>query len=145
MKTIVTLLATLLISTTALAHVTLQQRTTSPGMYRAVLQVPHGCAGKATTELRVSIPAQMDRVRPMPKAGWQLEITREDDQVTELRWFGGELLDEHYDEFIFRGRIAADAQGELLVPVLQYCGDEVSRWIEADTSTRYPAARVVVQ
>lgn len=134
-----------LASTSALAHVTLQQSTATPGQYRAVLQVPHGCTGNPTTELRVRIPAGFSQVKPMPKAGWELEIVKSNDNVTELRWFGGELLDEHYDEFVFRGRIGADVKGEVLVPVLQYCSDQVSRWIAADRSQSYPAPRVRVE
>ena len=42
---------------TALAHVTLETREAPVGAsYKAVLRVPHGCEGTATTALRVRIP-----------------------------------------------------------------------------------------
>jgi uncharacterized protein YcnI len=41
----------------AIAHVTLENREAPVGAgYKAVLRVPHGCEGTATTTLRVRIP-----------------------------------------------------------------------------------------
>ena len=52
----------------ALAHVTLAVPTATPGTgYKAVLRVPHGCDGAATTGIRVQIPEGYIAVKPMPK------------------------------------------------------------------------------
>ncbi|TIM61759.1 MAG: DUF1775 domain-containing protein, partial [Mesorhizobium sp.] len=41
----------------ALAHITLETQEAAVGStYKAVLRVPHGCEGKATTAVRVQIP-----------------------------------------------------------------------------------------
>ena len=41
----------------ALAHITLETQEAAAGStYKAVLRVPHGCEGKATTAVRVQIP-----------------------------------------------------------------------------------------
>ena len=60
----------------AAAHVTLETQEAKIGEpYKAVLQVPHGCEGTATTALRVRIPAGLIAVKPMSKPGWTLATT----------------------------------------------------------------------
>ena len=50
-------LSACLIAVPAAAHVTLENREAPVGAgYKAVLRVPHGCEGTATTALRVRIP-----------------------------------------------------------------------------------------
>lgn len=55
------------------SHVVLHERTaTALSTYRAVFQVGHGCEGAATNQIRVSLPAGMQGVKPMPKPGWTI-------------------------------------------------------------------------
>lgn len=131
---------------TAFAHVTLETGEAAVGStYKAVLRVPHGCEGKATTAIRVKIPEGFIAVKPMPKPGWKLETVKGKyaksyelwgetvaEGVTEVDWSGGELPDEFYDEFVFRGTLAGDlpAGGRLFFPVVQECGEAADRWIE---------------
>lgn len=129
----------------ASAHVTLEtQQAVAGATYKAVLRVPHGCGGSATTAVRIRIPDGMTGVKPMPKPGWQLttevgklavplddghggQIT---EGVREIAWSGGKLLDAHYDEFVFRGALP-NRPGEMLwFPVVQECEKGVDRWIE---------------
>src|SRR5262249_35554825 len=57
----------------AAAHVTLEhQQAKVSAPYKAVLRVPHGCEGTATTAIRVKIPDGVIGVKPMPKSGWTL-------------------------------------------------------------------------
>ena len=130
----------------ALAHVSLETQEAAVGStYKAVLRVPHGCGGKATTAVRVKVPEGVLAVKPMPKAGWKLETTKGkyaksyelwgetvSEGVTEVNWSGGDLPDEFYDEFVFRGTLAADlpAGEKLFFPVVQECADAAERWIE---------------
>lgn len=130
----------------AFAHVTLETGEAAVGStYKAVLRVPHGCEGKATTAIRVKIPEGLIAVKPMPKAGWKLETIkgkyaksyelwgeRVAEGVTEVSWSGGDLPDEFYDEFVFRGTLAGDlpAGEKLFFPVVQECGEAADRWIE---------------
>jgi uncharacterized protein YcnI len=66
--------------------------------------------------------------------------------VTEIAWTGGELPDEWYDEFVFRGGSPTSRPGRsCYFPVVQECPDgAVHRWIEipeparAPTTTRSP-------
>ena len=56
------------------AHMTLETaEAPAGGSYKAVIRVPHGCDGAATTEIRVQVPEGFYSVKPMPHAGWQLE------------------------------------------------------------------------
>ena len=104
----------------ATAHVTLENLEAKVGTsYKAVLRVPHGCDGTATTVIRVKIPEGVIGVKPMPKPGWTLttvtgkypkaydlfhrQIT---EGVTEISWSGGKLPDDWYDEFVFQGFLA---------------------------------------
>lgn len=138
--------AALLLTTPAVAHVTLDASEAVIGTTeKLVLQVPHGCAGAATTKLRVQIPEGVIGVKPMPKAGWELEKIHGTyaqphelrgasltEGVTEIAW-SGHLPDDEYDEFTLRGFFSTDleAGAMLYLPVVQECEDgNVERWIE---------------
>lgn len=139
----------------ASAHVTLEAGAAPAGStYRAVLRVPHGCDGAATTAIRVEIPEGMFGVKPMPHAGWSLatetgtyvrdydnhgETLREG--VTAVTWSGGDLPDAFYDEFVFRGTLAADLPtgSALAFPVIQRCGDRTVAWTATPGAEGEPA------
>jgi uncharacterized protein YcnI len=130
----------------ASAHVTLEVGEAAAGTsYKAVIRVPHGCEGAATVKVSVRIPEGVIAVKPMPHAGWTLETVKGKyakaydywgtplaEGVTEVTWSGGKLLDEHYDEFVFRGMLAAELPaGPIYFPVVQECENgSAERWIE---------------
>lgn len=138
-------LTTLAMTTTAVAHVTLESREAKAGSYyKAVLKVPHGCDGTATLKVRTAIPEGVIGVKPMPKAGWQLETARGAyaksypvahgapvaEGVKEIVWTG-KLLDENYDEFAFQAQLAAELKpGLLYFPVTQICEKGEIAWKE---------------
>lgn len=133
----------------AIAHITLETGEAAAGStYKAVLRVGHGCGdGQPTTAVRVQIPEGVIDVKPMPKPGWTLETTVEPyaepaelhgeavtEGVREVIWSGGSLPDEHYDEFVMRVLLPAGEPGEVIYfPLVQECGEAVSRWIEIPT------------
>ena len=131
----------------ASAHVTLENRQAAVGKsyYKAVFAVPHGCAGSATTKIRVQIPEGAIAIKPMPKPGWGLETikgkyateyelhgSKLSEGVKEVVWSGGKLLDDNYDEFIMATFLAPNLKpnSTLYFPVVQECEQGVSRWIE---------------
>jgi uncharacterized protein YcnI len=132
--------------TPAMAHVTLEAQEAKVGSgYKAVLRVPHGCSGSATTSIRVKVPEGLIGVKPMPKPGWALTTTTGkypktyklfhaelNEGVTEIGWSGGKLPDDWYDEFVFTGFLADDLEPgkKLYFPVVQECEKGVHRWIE---------------
>lgn len=134
------------LATSAFAHVTLEQSQAPVGSsYKAVLRVPHGCDGSATTAIRVRIPEGVLDVKPMPKPGWTITMVKGkygashnlyhaqvSAGVTEVDWSGGKLPDEYYDEFVFQSFLANDlSPGQTIYfPVVQECEQGVHRWIE---------------
>lgn len=143
------------IATTAHAHVTLeQQQAVANSTYKAVLRVPHGCEGSPTVRLRVQVPDGMVNVKPQPKAGWELSTVRGPlptpvsgdhgaritEGVREIVWSGGRLLDEHYEEFVFRGQLPNKAGEIVYVPVVQECEKGVDRWIEIPAAGQNPGS-----
>ena len=144
----------------AMAHIGLAQGEAVVGStFRATLVVGHGCAGAGTTQVKVQIPEGFYNVRPMPKAGWQLEIetgtyehpfenhgTTLTEGVKVITWSGGELPDSQFDEFVFRGTFGADLEAgtKFYFPVLQQCGDVEDAWIDTggDEDAEYPAPAV---
>lgn len=140
------LAALLLGSAPAFAHITLEKDEAKVGStYKAVLRVPHGCEGKATTAVRVQVPEGVIGAKPMPKPGWKLETVKGkyeksydlygspvSEGVKEIVWSGGDLPDDFYEEFVFRATITdgLPAGETIYFPVVQECGDAVDRWIE---------------
>lgn len=130
----------------AFAHATLEVEKAQVGaFYKAVMRVPHGCAGSPTIRVRIRIPEGFIGVKPMPKPGWTLETTKGKydkphqlfrasltEGVREISWSGGRLPDDQYDEFVFTGTVANDSSpGESLwFPTVQDCETGSERWIE---------------
>ena len=133
----------------AFAHATLEVQEAAIGSgYKAVLRVPHGCGTEATHTVRVQIPEGFFAVKPMPKAGWTLEIvtgsyensydnhgTAVTEGVKEIVWSGGDLKNEWYDEFVFRGTFAGSLEaGTFYFPVVQECATGEEAWIDTTGS-----------
>jgi periplasmic copper chaperone A len=130
----------------ASAHVTLENRQATIGSsYKAVFEVPHGCAGSATIKIRVQIPEGVIAAKPMPKAGWNVEVIKGkyaadydyhgaklSDGVKEVVWSGGKLPDDNYDEFVIHTYLTAALKPNtnLYFPVVQECEQGISRWID---------------
>ena len=130
----------------ASAHVTLENRQATIGSgYKAVFAVPHGCGGSATTKIRVQIPEGVIAVKPMPKAGWNVETikgkyaaeydyhgTKYSEGVKEVVWSGGKLPDDYYDEFVISTFLTGVLKPDtvLYFPTVQECEQGISRWID---------------
>lgn len=158
MKQLALALTLLACSSAALAHVTLETREAIAGStYKATLRVPHGCDGSATTAVTVLLPEGFARAKPMPKAGWKLKTTKQavtpfddhgkliSEDVREIRWSGGKLPDDQYEEFVFRGRLPAKAGETAWFKVIQQCEKGETRWEQipvAGSKADYPATGV---
>jgi uncharacterized protein YcnI len=135
-----------LATSSASAHVTLENRQTTIGsFYKAVFAVPHGCAGSPTVKIRVQIPEGVIAVKPMPKAGWNVEAikgkyaaeydfhgSKLSEGVKEVVWSGGKLADDNYDEFVLSTYLTGGLKPNttLYFPVVQECEQGISRWID---------------
>lgn len=160
---IATIMALAVAAPAAFAHVTLEQQKAPIGeTYKAVLRVPHGCDGSATTAIRVQVPEGIVAARPQPKGGWDLATEKGDYEqahdlygstiksgVREIDWTGGHLPDAYYDEFVFSGYLSNDLKPgtTLYVPVVQECERDAIHWIDrpddgSDIDSDTPAAEL---
>lgn len=128
MKKCFTLLAMLGV-TAAQAHVTLDQATAYAGTYQKLaFRVGHGCDGKATTGLTVTLPEGATHAKPMPKAGWKISVT-DSGALREISWQGGPLPDAYFDEFVMQVKLSGEP-GKLYFRVVQACGKVSVAWDE---------------
>lgn len=148
--------AAFFVAAPAFAHATLEVQQAEIGKsYKAVLRVPHGCGSEATNVVRIQIPEGFFSVKPMPKAGWTLETvtgpyakaydnhgTPLTEGVKEIVWKDGNLPNEWYDEFVFRGTFAGDLEpGKFYFPSVQECATGEEAWIDVsgDANAEMPA------
>lgn len=145
-------LSSTMMTSTVFAHATLATSTAPAGShYKGVLKVGHGCEGEATHTLRVQLPLEMQRAKPMPKPGWDLELKRQQldtpydyygseitEDVRELVWSGGNLSDDYYDEFVFTARLAGEPGQTLYVKTIQQCVNGEQRWVEIPVKGQDP-------
>lgn len=146
-------LAAFLFMQPASAHVTLEQGEAPVGAsYKAVFRVPHGCEQSATVKLTVRIPEGIIAVKPMVKAGWEIETKRGNyektysyfhgatfsEGVKEVTWSGGKLPDSFYDEFVLSMFVSADLKPgrKLYFPVIQACEKGVHNWVEVPAADK---------
>lgn len=134
MKKLISLLV-LALPTVAGAHAVIEQTDAESGSYyKGVVGISHGCDGSATTKVTIDIPNGVRGAKPMPKAGWNLDVVKSQlvkpyqshgktvvEDVTQISWYGNTLEHGHYDEFVFRGQIGVGTGTRLYFPVRQEC------------------------
>jgi uncharacterized protein YcnI len=137
----------LAISLPAAAHITLEYQVANAGSYyKATFKVGHGCGTSPVKQIVVSIPAGVQGAKPMPKAGWALEITQEKlaqpivdhgktitEGVAHITWTAKTpadyLQNGWYDEFVLQAKLLAK-EGTLYWPVIQICEAGRVDWTE---------------
>jgi uncharacterized protein YcnI len=147
----VAIAAALIMPYHALAHATLEVQEARAGTwYKARMGIAHGCAGSPTLAVRIQLPPDVMGVKPQPKPGWRLEIIRAKldqpitgshgeqitERVSEVRWTGGRLLDEHLEEFVMQFRLPNRPGETLYFPTVQDCETGTHRWIEIPAAGR---------
>jgi periplasmic copper chaperone A len=132
------------LATAASAHVVLAPAAAPAGSYVfGAFRVGHGCAGAATTALRIELPPDLLMAKPQPKPGWSISIEhaplarpvqgeggrRTTQRVTAITWTGGPLPDDEWDEFGVSAKLPAKP-GPLYFRAIQTCGTTVERWTD---------------
>ncbi|MEX0616057.1 MAG: YcnI family protein, partial [Methylophaga sp.] len=144
------LMAALLLPGLVQAHATLEKTEAESGSYyKGVVGISHGCDGSATTKVTIEIPDGVRGVKPVPKAGWQLDIVKAPlakpyeshgktvvEDVSKITWYGNSLAHAHYDEFVFRGQIAVGNSSKLYFPVRQECVVGELNWDQTPESMK---------
>jgi len=127
----------------ASAHAVFEEpEVTSGSYYKATLGIGHGCDGATTTQVSIEIPEGIQHARPMAKPGWKVDIVKKTlakpydsygktvtEDVRVITWYGGELTDDFYDEFVFKAKVSAEPQ-TLYLPVRQTCTTGENYWHE---------------
>jgi uncharacterized protein YcnI len=129
------------------AHITLEYQVASAGSYyKANFKVGHGCGNSPIQEIIVTIPAGVQGAKPMPKAGWTIEIQRDKlatpyddhgrtitDKVSRISWTAKTPADYlpngYYDEFALQARLPTQA-GPMYWSVSQVCEQGRIDWNE---------------
>jgi uncharacterized protein YcnI len=123
------------------AHPVLAQSKAEAGtFFKASIGITHGCKGTPTREVMVRIPAGVQGAKPMPKPGWTVSVERAPldapreshgrritEDVTLVRWSGGTLPNEQYDEFSVVATLPAQP-GPLYWLVSQKCEQGGYEW-----------------
>lgn len=138
-------------ASSAFSHVSLAETSAPAGStYRATLRIGHGCGVSPTTAIKVILPDGFKGAKPMPKSGWTLTVLKTKlaqpydnhgtpvaEDVSEVSWTASApefwLPDAHYDEFVVRGGLPAQA-GALWFKVLQTCEAGRNEWTEIPAS-----------
>ena len=128
-----------LFSASSTAHVVLEYQVANAGStYKATFKVGHGCGMSAIKQIVVSIPAGVQSAKPMPKAGWSIEIAQDQNQtvtsnVSRITWTAKTpadyLQNAWFDEFVLQARLPAKP-GMLYWPVSQICEDGRVDWTQ---------------
>lgn len=140
----------------ASAHVVLEYQVAPAGAsYKASFKVGHGCGASPTRQVAVDIPAGMRGARPMPKAGWTLDVQREKlaqpytshgrsitEDVVRITWTAKTpedmLPNAHYDEFVLVAQ-APEQAGTVYWPVRQVCAEGRNDWVEVPKAGQKPS------
>lgn len=117
-----------------LAHVDLMLTgTAAPGSTNLFGFGPtHSCGQQPTIGMRIQIPPGIEGVKPVGKPGWEIEIVEDaNGAVTEIRFSGGEMPADWFEQFWLRARISPDiAPGARIhFPLIQECTTDLIRWI----------------
>ncbi len=130
-------------ATPSFAHATLEvTKAPANSYYKATIRIGHGCEHEPTNTVTVTMPEGFISAKPMPKTGWKVETVKakfaksyelhgkkSDHGVTQIRWTGGSLDNNHYDEFVLRGRITDfEAGARISFPIVQTCANGEARW-----------------
>ena len=136
-----------IVSWPAAAHVTLEYQVANAGShYKGTFKVGHGCGTSPIKQMVITIPAGVQGAKPMPKAGWTLEVTRTKlaqpvldhgktvtEDVSRITWTAKTpadyLQNNWYDEFVLRAKLP-DKAGTLYWPVSQVCEEGRVDWTD---------------
>ncbi len=136
-----------MLASPAFSHVTLEyQVANASSYYKATFKVGHGCGSSPIRQIIVNIPPGVQGAKPMPKAGWAIDVARDKlaqpvtangntvtEDVSRITWTAKTKDDylpaNFYDEFVLQGKLPA-AAGPLYWAVSQVCEDGRTDWVE---------------
>ena len=142
----------------ARAHITIDNPTAVAGGYtKVVLRITHGCDGSATRSVAVHVPEGFRFAKAQVKPGWTATyekaklakpIQSHGRSLTEttavIRWEGGHIPHDQFDEFALHGQVSQAASGPMSFRVLQSCDEGQTDWSGA-AGSRTPAPVLMIR
>jgi uncharacterized protein YcnI len=125
----------MIISTSAQAHVTVKPTEAAPASYQTfTVSVPNEKA-QPTTRIKLLIPSGLDNVTPTQKPGWAINIEKKtNDSITAITWSGGDIDEGLRDDFTFSAKLPV-APGNIEWKAYQtYADGTVVAWDQPDSS-----------
>lgn len=123
-----------------MAHIVASPDTGESGAwFRTNLRVSHGCDGSDTTKLTVTVPKEIQIIKPQVKAGWKIDIVKRKldkpvkgphgdiTEVTEKISWSGVLPDQYFDEFGLNMKLPNGTK-TVYLPTLQECANGKRDW-----------------
>lgn len=136
------LVASMLTTTTAHAHVRFEKETAPNNSYTVGgLLVPHGCGESATTKVTLKIADGVSQVTPRQIPGWTVSVTKRTldkpimlhgfevhETVDTVTWSGGNLPSFAFQRFDVHMKLPDAAASYLYFPVTQTCTHGKMHW-----------------
>lgn len=150
-------LLSMLISSAAFAHITMEANRPEAGGYaKLTFQVPHGCEGSSTTKVTVQIPEGVLSVKPQVHPNWTISMKTVKlkkpvelhgkpitETTSEVSWSGGPLPDIYMDEFAMSVLLPIRPGEAVFFPVIQECEKGRSAWVETNSKdSKLPAPSI---
>jgi uncharacterized protein YcnI len=141
----------LLASPFAFAHVTVKPSQVSVAVYQTFTMGVPSEKELATISLRLVIPDGVESIMPTVKPGWDINLKKEGDKVTEITWSGGQIPSEQRDEFSFSAQAPANESTLVWKAYQTYADGTVISWDQSpeqevsgeDSKTPYSQTKVV--
>jgi len=101
------------------------------------------------TGLKLIIPAGLNEVSPNVKPGWNIQVVKSGDTVTEIDWTGGSVPAGQRDEFVFGAQTPSKATSLNWKAYQTYADGSVVAWDQNptgkddDSATPYSVTKVV--
>ncbi len=82
-----------------------------------------------TIGVRLLVPPEIDRVRPIVKPGWRIQLKKDvAGKITEIIWSGGSIPADQKDVFTFSGRAPATSTTLVWKVYQTYRGGKIVAW-----------------
>ncbi|KAI7867263.1 hypothetical protein BDF14DRAFT_1881883 [Spinellus fusiger] len=151
------------------AHVTLTPPTAIPGqLVNATLNVPHGCNGSPTNDIKVTVPQEVSILTPAPVENWTLDVhytklspeikmngVTINQTVSSFSWTGGYIAPTELKTFsvwfiVPSYNLTANSNVTLFFPTVQTCLNGSTSWTDLpntpgfNTSVSHPPPGMVI-
>lgn len=128
----VIILGLFLVSSSALAHVTVKPDKVGLGAFQTFTVSVPSEKEFSTTEVRLSLPDGLEHVTPTVKPGWRAEVLVHElpdgEHPYEIKWTGGQIPEHFRDEFSFSAKVPSVESKLVWKAYQKYSDGSVVSW-----------------